>query len=56
MRRPIPAQLAAPETLEFCQKIVPEVHPLLLNSDPLPEAEEMDCFVDLLPENSARLN
>lgn len=47
MHRPIPAQLAAPETLEFCQKIVPEVHPLLLNSDPLPEAEEMDCFVNV---------
>ena len=44
MRRPIPAQLAAPETLEFCQKVVPDAHPVLLNSDPFPEAEEMDCF------------
>ncbi|EPU8564756.1 hypothetical protein ACVZYT_002500 [Yersinia enterocolitica] len=47
MRHPIPAQLAAPETLEFCQKIVPDVHPIILNSDPFPEAEEMDCFLNV---------
>ncbi|WP_218965075.1 hypothetical protein, partial [Enterobacter cloacae] len=47
MRHPIPAQLAASETLEFSQKIVPNIHPVLLYSTPLPEAEEMVCFVNV---------
>ncbi|ELY2665834.1 hypothetical protein [Cronobacter sakazakii] len=47
MHHPIPAQLATPETLEFCQKIVPNVHPVLLNSALFTEAEEMDCFVNV---------
>lgn len=44
MRHPIAAPLAAPETKEFCQKIVHGIQPVLLNNDPFPGAEEMDCF------------
>lgn len=47
MHHPIAAQLAATETIEFCQKIVPGVQPVLLNSDPFPGAEEMDCFFNV---------
>ena len=47
MRHPIAAQLAAPETKEFCQKIVPGIQPVLLHNDPFPGAEEMDCFFNV---------
>lgn len=44
MRHPIPAQLDAPETLNFCLQVVPDAHAVLINNEPFPGAEVMDCF------------
>ncbi|CAH5472694.1 hypothetical protein WNJ68_03495 [Klebsiella grimontii] len=47
MRHPVPAQSDAPETLDLCQKIVPNVNPEWVKSDPFPGAEEKDCFINV---------
>lgn len=48
MRHPIPAQLDAPETLNFCLQVVPDAHAVLINNEPFPGAEVMGDAANLL--------
>jgi len=45
MHHPIPASSTAPDTQTFCQQVVPDVSPILVQSKPVPGAAEKDCFL-----------
>lgn len=47
MHHPVPAFPDAPETLNLCQKIVPDVNPIWVNNALFTGAEEKDCFINV---------